>query len=458
MIEQQEIINNLVFNEPYARKVFPYLKDEYFTEVGYQVVFGMIRDYTMKYNGFPNKTVLAVELEKLSNINEGTFKRCQEILIDVEKNEEVAEEWLVDTTEKFCQERAVYLAITKTMEIYNDKNAAKGDIPKVLSDALSVSFDSHIGHDFIEDSDKRFEEYHKRLDRIPFDLEIFNKITGGGLVKKSLTVGMAPTGVGKSLFMCHVAAAALAQGFNVLYITLEMAEERIAERIDANLLDVTIDDLKIITKSAYDSKMNKLKSNITGKLIIKEYPPASAHAGHFRHLINELSLKKKFKPDILIIDYLNICTSARIKAAQMANSYTLVKSIAEELRGLAVEFNVPVLTCTQTNRAGSTNSDLGMEHTSDSFGLPMTADLFFALTTSEELDKLGQIMIKQLKNRYSDPNMYRRFTIGVDKSKMRLYDTDQEILAEVKDNDDDLIMDARFGSERKLSKGFDDFK
>ena len=360
-------------------------------------------------------------------------------------------QWIVDKTEKFCQEKAIYNAVLGSISILDgkDKTHDKGQIPKILSDALAVSFDNSVGHDYLENTDERYEFYHRHEERIPFDLDYFNKITKGGLPNKTLNIALAGTGVGKSLFMCHVAAGAMVQGKNVLYITLEMAEEKIAERIDANLLNVTVDELSELTKELYDRKINKLKGKVVGKLIIKEYPTASASATHFRTLLNELNLKKSFVPDIIFIDYLNICCSSRIKAGANVNSYTYVKAIAEELRGLAVEFNVPIVSATQTTRSGFTSSDPGLEDTSESFGLPATADLMFALISSEDLEELGQIMVKQLKNRYSDPTQYKRFALGIDRAKMRLYDVEQQAQNDIVDSG---------SSQKPQKKSFEGFK
>jgi archaellum biogenesis ATPase FlaH len=364
-------------------------------------------------------------------------------------------QWLVDKTEKWCQEKAIYNAVLGSISILDgkDKTKDKGSIPKILSDALAISFDTTVGHDYLEDSDERYEFYHRKEERIPFDLDYFNKITKGGLPAKTLNIALAGTGVGKSLFMCHVASGCMVQGKNVLYITMEMAEEKIAERIDANLLNTTLDELINLPKDIYDKKVERVKSKTTGKLIIKEYPTASASTIHFRTLLNELNLKKSFIPDIIFIDYLNICCSSRIKAGANINSYTYVKSIAEELRGLAVEYNVPIVSATQTTRSGFTSSDPGLEDTSESFGLPATADLMFALITSEDLEALGQIMVKQLKNRYNDPNYYKRFTIGVDRAKMKLYDIEQSAQTGITDVGHDKPLNS-FGSKEKKFEGF----
>ena len=448
MAVEQLIFNNLVNNEDYARKVIPFLKDEYFSDQTQKVVFQLINEYVKNYNAFPTIEALAIDLTNKEGLNEETFKRCKDVLSEIKPEERSSElQWLIDQTEKFCQEKAVYNAIMASIQILDDKSGktSKGAIPQILSDALGVSFDTHIGHDFIEDADARYEFYHAKEVRIPFDLSYLNKITQGGLPRKTLNIALAGTGVGKSLFMCHCAAANLTAGLNVLYITLEMAEERIAERIDANLLDIPVDELKLIPKDSYDKKINRLKKKTDGKLVIKEYPTACAGSANFRHLLNELKIKKNFVPDIIYIDYLNICSSSRIRHGANVNSYTLVKAIAEELRGLAVEFSVPIVSATQTTRTGYSSSDVGLEDTSESFGLPATADFMFALISTEELAELGQLMVKQLKNRYYDPNIDRRFIVGVDRSKMRLYDVEQSAQEDLLDGP---VMDnTKFGEE-----------
>ena len=427
MAIEQVIFNNLVHNEDYARKVIPFLKEEYFSDHSQKVVFRLIDEYVKKYNDFPSKEALAIDLSNADNVSETAFKQCKDIIQNIQPDSDTKIEWILDQTEKFCQEKAIYNSIMKSIEIIDDKSGklSKGAIPKILSDALGVSFDTHIGHDFIEDSDSRFEFYHTKEKRIPFDIDYLNAITQGGLPNKTLNIILAGTGVGKSLAMCHFASANLMSGHNVLYITLEMAEERIAERIDENLLDLTSDDLKTIPKDSYEKKINRIKEKTTGKLVVKEYPTASAGSANFRHLLNELKIKRNFIPDIVYIDYLNICISSRIKNGANVNSYTLIKAIAEELRGLAVEFNIPIISATQTTRSGYSSSDVGLEDTSESFGLPATADLMFALISTEELEGLGQIMVKQLKNRYNDPSTNRRFVVGIDRSKMRLYNVEQ---------------------------------
>jgi len=424
---EKTILSNLVYNEAYGRKVIPFLKDEYFSDVPIRTVYQLIDAYVKQYNAFPSKEALAIDLSNRAGTPENVFKSSKDIVESLSFDKDTQVEWLVTQTEKFCQEKAVYNAIMSSIQILDDRDGkvSKGAIPQILSDALGVSFDTNIGHDFIEDSDARYEFYHTKENRIPFDLDYLNKITGGGLPNKTLNIILAGTGVGKSLMMCHMAAANLMIGKNVLYITMEMAEERISERVDANLLDVPLDQLKVIPKDIYEKKMDKIRKKTQGKLIVKEYPTASVGSANFRHLLNELKLKKKFVPDIIYIDYLNICTSSRIKHGAQVNSYTLIKAIAEELRGLAVEFNVPVVSATQTTRSGYSSSDLELGDTSESFGLPATADFMFGISTSEKLDELGQIMVKQLKNRYGDPSSNRRFVVGVDRSRMRLYDVEQ---------------------------------
>ena len=423
------ILRNLIRNEDYLRKVLPFLKTDYFTDKTEKIIYEEINKFTETYNSTPTIESIELAVKERRNLSDEELEKSKSYLHEIAsfKDEESKVQWLTDKTEKFCQERAIYNAVLGSISILDgkDKSNDKGAIPKILSDALAVSFDNSVGHDYLENSDERYEFYHRKEERIPFDLEYFNKITKGGLPAKTLNIALAGTGVGKSLFMCHVAAGAMAQGKNVLYITLEMAEEKIAERIDANLLNVSIDALMELPRDMYERKVKRVKDMTTGKLIIKEYPTASASTTHFRTLLNELNLKKSFVPDIIFIDYLNICCSSRIKPGSNINSYTYVKSIAEELRGLAVEYGVPIVSATQTTRSGFTSSDPGLEDTSESFGLPATADLMFALITSEELEALGQIMVKQLKNRYSDPTAFKRFVIGVDRSRMKLYDVEQ---------------------------------
>ena len=433
MIEQL-IFSNLIFNETYARKSLPFLKDDYFQSRTDKTLFNLVSDYVEKYNSLPTKEALAIEISNVKGLSDDEVKLLKQQVTEVSEDKTDIE-WLYDQTEKFCQDKAVYNAVMDSINILDGKGGQdKGAIPDILSKALAVSFDTHIGHDFLEDSDERYEYYHRKEARLPFDLDYFNLITKGGLPKKTLNIALAGTGVGKSLFMCHCAAANLSQGSNVLYITMEMAEEKIAERIDANLLNEAIDMLSMLPKDVYDKKIERIKSKTPGKLIIKEYPTASAGSNHFRHLLNELKLKRNFKPDIIYIDYLNICMSSRLKFGANVNSYTYVKSIAEELRGLAVEFNVPIVSATQTTRSGYSNTDVGLEDTSESFGLPATADLMFALITSEELEGLGQIMVKQLKNRYNDPFFHRKFVVGVDKSKMKLYNVEQSAQDDISDD------------------------
>ena len=434
MIEKL-ILSNLLSNEEYGRKAIPFLKSEYFVERSIKALYEGINQFVNKYNKFPNKEALLIELDENKEIS-SYYNDVSVLVGELEDKPNENIDWLIDQTEKFCQDKAIYNAIMKSIQILDsDKDKlGKGAIPQILSDALSVSFDSHIGHDFFEDAAARYEYYHRKEEKVPFDLDYFNQITKGGLPNKSLNVILAGTGVGKSLAMCHFAAANLAAGMDVLYITLEMAEEKIAERIDANLLNVSLDELGLLPRDSYDKKMERLLSNTKGKLIIKEYPTASAGAGHMRHLLNELKVKRNFKPRIIYIDYLNICSSSRLKYGANVNSYTYIKAIAEELRGLAVEFDVPIVTATQTTRSGFTSSDLGLEDTSESFGLPATADFMIALISSEELQDLNQIMVKQLKNRYSDPTKHRRFVVGVDKSKMKLYDVEQSAQQDIVDD------------------------
>ena len=426
---EQTILRNLIYNEEYIRKVLPFLKDEYFSDSIERTIFKELSAFVSKYNTTPTIEAIGLAIKERRNLSDAEVEKSESYLQEIvsSKGEESKIQWLIEKSEAFCQERAIYNAVLGSISILDgkDKTNDKGAIPKILSDALSVSFDNSIGHDYLENSDERYDFYHRKEERIPFDLDMFNKITKGGLPIKTLNIALAGTGVGKSLFMCHCAAGNMSMGRNVLYITMEMAEERIAERIDANLLNVTLDDLLDLPKETYDKKVANLKNKVTGKLIIKEYPTASASSLHFRTLLNELNLKKSFVPDIIYIDYLNICCSSRIKPGSNINSYTYVKSIAEELRGLAVEFGVPIVSATQTTRSGYGSSDPGLEDTSESFGLPATADLMFALITSEELEELGQLMVKQLKNRYSDPTMHKRFVIGIDRAKMRLYDVEQ---------------------------------
>jgi len=460
---EQTILKNLIYNEEFTRKVLPFIKPEYFSDQTEKIVFKEIFDFVDKYKTLPSHEALVINFTEAKNLTEPQVKDSIELLNEIKqtKDETVELKWLSEHTEKFCQDKAIYNAIMESVSILDDKNGkkSKGEIPQLLADALGVSFDSNVGHDYIQDSDDRYDFYHRVESRIKFDLDIFNKITKGGLPFKTLNIALAGTGVGKSLFMCHCAAGALSQGSNVLYITLEMAEEKIAERIDANLLNITMDELHTISKEDYERKFSALKNKVQGKLIIKEYPTASASTLHFRALLNELALKKNFRPDIIFIDYLNICASSRIRPGGNVNSYTYIKSIAEELRGLAVEFNLPVVSATQTTRSGYSNSDVDLTDTSESFGLPATADFMFALITNEELEALGQIMFKQLKNRYSDPNYYKRFVVGVDRAKMRLYDTEQSAQSDILDSGQPDEPINTFGNrERKFSNNFEGLK
>jgi len=418
------ILRNFFYNEEFTRKALPFVKPDYFTNRIEKLLYEEIDKFVQEYKNLPTKETILIEFGRRKDLNEEELKLIKELVISF-TDEKSDLQWLLDTTEKFCKDRAVHNAVLSGIKILDgkDKQRQPEAIPSILSEALAVSFDNHIGHDYIGDAESRFDWYHTKEKRYPFDLSFFNKITKGGVPSKTLNIALAGTGVGKSLFMCHVASNFLTQGQNVLYITLEMAEERIAERIDANLMDVTMDDLHDMPKQLYDNKMAKLRSKTTGQLIIKEYPTASAHSGHFRALINELSLKKSFKPDVVFVDYLNICASSRFKGGNIS-SYFYIKAIAEELRGLAVEFNLPIFSATQTTRTGYVSTDIGLEDTSESFGLPATADFMFALMSNEELESLGQMKVKQLKNRYNDPSMNRAFIVGVDRSKMRLYDVE----------------------------------
>ncbi len=423
---ERTALSELISNENYARKVLPHMKVDYFSDRSERIVFEEIQKFVEKYNTLPNKTSIEIEIDTRRDLNEQDVKAVIDVVKSLEKDDDANLEWLVETTEKFCKDKAVYNAIVEGIQIIDgkDKNRNVDAIPSILTDALAVGFDNSVGHDYLLDAESRFEFYHTVEEKIPFDLDFFNRITKGGLPPKTLNIALAGTGVGKSLFMCHMAANCMNQGRNVLYVSMEMAEERIAERIDANLMNISMEDLHSLPKQMYDDKINKIIKNTTGQLVIKEYPTASAHAGHFRGLIKELAVKKSFKPDIIFIDYLNICASSRFKGAANVNSYMYIKSIAEELRGLAVETNVPIMSATQTTRSGYSNTDVGLEDTSESFGLPATADLMFALISSEELEERNQIAVKQLKNRYNDPTMNKRFVIGIDRAKMRLHDLD----------------------------------
>jgi|TARA_A200000159_G_scaffold163769_1_gene191163 archaellum biogenesis ATPase FlaH len=451
---EQTILRNILTDENFMRKVLPFIKADYFQGV-YKSLFKEAAKYVAKYNRLPTSETLTIELQETTNMSDDQFRVAMDIVPQLFAIETIDDKWLVDSTEKWCQDRAIHNAIMESISIIDGKHESltKGALPDLLSKALGVAFDTNVGHDYIDNFEDRYDFYHKEESRIPFDLEYFNKITKGGIPNKTLNIALAGTGVGKSLFMCHVASGALVDGKNVLYITMEMAEERIAERIDANLLNVPIDQLPNMSKDMYRTKVEDIARKTTGKLIVKEYPTGSAHAGHFRALLNELKLKRQFEPDIIFIDYLNICSSSRMKGMGGAiNSYNYIKAIAEELRGLAVEFDVPVFSATQTTRSGYGNSDVGLEDTSESFGLPATADLMFALISTEELEKIGQIMVKQLKNRYNDPTRDKRFVVGVDRAKMRLFDVDEN---EQTLTDDTPVFD-KTEMQEKMSK-FKDF-
>jgi replicative DNA helicase len=450
------ILRNLLFREEYLRKVVPFIKPDYFEDVTQKIVFEEILNFVQEYNQPPTKEVLCIEVEKRSDINDTSFTEVTKFISYLE-DVPTDFDWLVDTTEKWCRDRAIYLALMESIALAdgNDKEKDRDAIPSILSDALAVSFDAHVGHDYLLDYEARYETYHRKEDKIEFDLEYFNKVTKGGLPNKTLNIALAGTGVGKSLFMCHVAASALLGGKNVLYITLEMAEEKIAERIDANLLNVPIQEITDLPKMMFESKVNNLAKKTQGTLIIKEYPTASAHAGHFKALLNELALKKSFRPDIIFIDYLNICASSRYRGNSTVNSYSYIKAIAEELRGLAVEANVPIVSATQTTRSGYGSSDVELTDTSESFGLPATADLMFALISTDELEELGQIMVKQLKNRYNDPTIHKRFIVGIDRAKMRLYDCEQSAQDDVLDRGKE---EEYTYEEQKPKKSFEGFK
>ena len=435
-------LSKLILDESYCKNVLPFLKDEYFDMLTNRILFGLINEYVQSYNSIPEPTALKIEAEKRRDLSEEILKEIEDFLDTKIDYQQYNNEWLISTTEKWCKERAIYLALMESIKIADgqDKTRTKDAIPHIMSEALGTCFDDTVGHDYLLDADDRYDFYHKKEDKVPFDLEYFNKITKGGLPNKTLNVALAGTGVGKSLFMCHMASACLLNGRNVLYITMEMAEEKIAERIDANLMDVTIQTLEdpMFTKSQFRNKIDLLNKKTRGRLVIKEYPTASAHVGHFKALLNELAMKRGFAPDIIFVDYLNICCSSRFKSGSNINSYTLVKSIAEELRGLAVECNVPIVTATQTTRSGYGSSDVGLTDTSESFGLPATADLMFALISTEDLENMGQIMVKQLKNRYNDSNIHKRFILGIDRAKMRLYDCDQSAQDGIVDAGDEL--------------------
>ena len=452
------ILKNLVYNEKFCRKVLPFIKPDYFETHEDRVVSDEINNSVQQYQTQPPLNAIAIECERRTDLSQDGFQSILDLL-KMFTEDKIDFEWLINTTEKWCKDRAVYLSLLESIKIADgkDKTKSRDAIPSILSEALGVCFDEHVGHDYIDDFETRYDFYHRKEEKIPFDLEFFNKITKGGLPSKTLNIALAGTGVGKSLFMCHVAASSLLQGKNVLYITLEMAEERIAERIDANLLNINIQQLVDLPKQMYETKIIKLAQKTVGKLIIKEYPTASAHSGHFTSLLNELALKKGFKPDIIFIDYLNICASSRYKGS-IVNSYTYVKAIAEELRGLAVEFNVPIVSATQTTRSGYSSTDVDLTDTSESFGLPATADLMFALISTEELEQLNQILVKQLKNRYNDPTMNKRFIIGIDRAKMRLYDVDQSAQTDLVDSGQDLDEEPEDLFKGKTRKNFADFK
>ena len=458
---ERTTLTNLIWDEDYARKVIPFIKPEYYADKNERVIFEEITKFTEKYNAIPTQEALTIELDNRKDVNDDEYKKIVDIIGSLNKTD-VDTQWLLDTTEKFCKDKAIYNAVVEGIGIIDgkDKERTPEAIPSILSEALAVSFDTNIGHDYVEDGSDRFDFYHKKEEKIEFDLDYFNKITKGGLPQKTLNIALAGTGVGKSLFMCHVAASTLMQGKNVLYITMEMAEERIAERIDANLMNITMDDLHSLPKKMFETQLSKIQKKTNGKLIIKEYPTASAHVGHFRSLIKELALKRSFKPDIIFIDYLNICASSRFKGNANVGSYFYIKSIAEELRGLAVETNVPIMSATQTTRTGFTSTDIGLEDTSESFGLPATADLMFALISSEELEDLNQIVVKQLKNRYNDPTMNKRFVLGIDRAKMRLYDCEQAAQEDLVDSgqDDNVFDNTPFAGKGKAYEKFSDLK
>ena len=449
---EQLVLKNLILDEVYVRKALPFIKEEYFSDNLEKNLFTVISKYFSQYNALPTKEALEIEVGQLDSISDEQHQNILALIRDID-NEKSDPEWIVDTTEKWCKERAIYLALMESIKIAegNDDKKTPNAIPNILSDALAVSFDNHIGHDYLQDYEERYEFYHKTEDKIPFDLEYFNRITKGGLPNKTLNIALAGTGVGKSLFMCHVASTCLLENKDVLYITLEMAEEKIAERIDSNLLNCDIQNLNQLPQMMFNNKISALSKKTEGKLVIKEYPTASAHCGHFKSLLNELALKKSFRPDIIFIDYLNICASSRYRAGANVNSYSYIKSIAEELRGLAVEANVPIVSATQTTRSGFASSDIDLTDTSESFGLPATADLMFALISTEELEGLNQIMVKQLKNRYNDPTVNKRFVVGIDRSKMRLYDVEQSAQENLSDSGQDEIQTVKEDLSKKFA-------
>jgi replicative DNA helicase len=462
---EKKILKHLIYDEEYTRKVLPFIKNEYFGDQSEKVLFEQIQFYVTKYNAMPSREALEIEIDNRANLTDDQHKSTIQLIKEISAEEITNDrDWLIDETETFCQEKAIYNGIMRSIQILDNKNTKesldKGSIPTILADALSVSFDHHVGHDFLDDAENRYDFYHKVEKRIPFDLDYLNRITKGGLPEKSLNIVLAGTGVGKSLFMCHCAAANLSIGKNVLYITLEMAEERIAERIDANLMNIEVDRLTAMPKDVYLKKIERIHEKTTGKLIIKEYPTASANVNHFKHLLNELKLKRQFIPDIIYIDYLNICSSARMKMGNSVNSYTYIKAIAEELRGLAVESRLPIVSATQTTRSGYASSDVDLTDTSESFGLPATADLMFALISTEDLEDLNQIMVKQLKNRYNDPTTNKRFVIGVDRAKMKLYDVEQTAQNDILDSGqkDEPVFDKSDFGKRMKSHKYEGFK
>ena len=458
---ERTTLSNLIYNEDYCRKVLPFIKPTYFEVKEERIIFEEIYSFVDKYKKIPSQISLEIEVEQRKDLTETEHSKIVDIIKTLDSTD-VDMDWLLDTTEKFCKDKAIYNAIVDGISIIDgkDKNRTADSIPSILTDALAVSFDNAVGHDYLLDSDSRFEFYHRVEERIPFDLDFFNKITKGGLPTKTLNIALAGTGVGKSLFMCHMAANCLSQGKNVLYITLEMAEERIAERIDANLMNISMEDLHDLPKKMFDDKIAKIMKKTSGTLIVKEYPTASAHSNHFRGLVKELAIKKSFKPDIIFVDYLNICASSRFKGNANVGSYFYIKSVAEELRGLAVECNVPIMSATQTTRGGFTSSDIGLEDTSESFGLPATADFMFALISNEELDELNQIIVKQLKNRYNDPTMNKRFALGIDRAKMKLYDVELKEQDDIVDSgqDEPVFDKTNFGSKIDKFSVIKDFK
>ena len=457
------VLRSLLHNEDYARKVIPFVKGDYFEQLSQKIVFEEVSSFIEEYDQLPSKEALYIEVEKRNDVNEESYKNIKE-LIGVLDDSPSDEEWLVNTSEKWCRDRAIYMALMESIKLADGQDDKRGRdaIPSILSDALAVSFDNNVGHDYFQDYEARYESYHKKEDKIPFDLEYFNKITKGGIPNKTLNIALAGTGVGKSLFMCHMAGSSLVNGHNVLYITLEMAEEKIAERIDANLLNINIQEITDLPKPMFESKVSALAKKTQGTLIVKEYPTASAHSGHFKSLLNELALKKSFRPDIIFIDYLNICASSRYRGNSNVNSYSYIKAIAEELRGLAVEANVPIVSATQTTRSGFASSDVDLTDTSESFGLPATADLMFALISTEELEGLGQILVKQLKNRYNDPTINKRFVIGIDRAKMKLYDCEESAQKDLLDSESeeeyDALAEKAFSDKKPLKEKFNKLK